>query len=531
VKALRGGRSKNAARPAVTRGLSALNLSKRWVGDVDLIRKSGERRPAIVSISPLRGLGSARAHLALIKDVEEIEALRAELRTEQEKLAAVVGAIADPLVIFGPGSEIDWANDHSVFSFGRKRVVRGTPCHLLICDESGPCETCPVAEFSKQPQNPGTVRIRRNLRTTEGIAHPYELTLRRVPSPHGGPITLAIFRDITEESGSELKMRARLRRDDLNLEISDALLSSRTVSAMLEQFCDRLASALSLSAIAVLLRGSQEWLTPAVVFHGGAVLTGIPTKIPPGTVGIKEVLSSGEPRLVRDVEKSAGGSRLVAVLERAGAPASSTLYLTALTGRSGNVLGVLVAGHQEVDAFETEDLELIREAAVRLGLALDGALLAEANQRVMRLQEALLAEGEVMSRPSDLDTSARRFLEILAESIGAPSCGLVYFFADGASARLFKLYRHPEGHTADDFPIHPIADCALLRRLAAEKDVLVLDVASLLAAERADPVLSPLLTDESDCLVLIPSGLERHLTGWIAITLPASFRISTRSEI
>lgn len=532
VPAGAGQEGRGRAKPgAPVRAVSALGPARRWVGQVALIPRTGPSRPAIASVTPLKDGRGSGSHLALIKDLAELKALREELRAERDKTAAVVGAISDPLVIFNAKGEVEWSNDPAVFAFGRSRLVQGTPCHLLLCGGAVPCPECPVEAFERQTQNPGTVRLRRSIRTTDGRPRPFELTLRRIPGSHGPATALAIFRDVTDESGSERRIRQRLRRDDLNLELSALLLSARATGEMLEKFADRLASAFDLTSLCVLLRGPSGWLVPALVFHGGAVLEGVAARIPPGTIGIKEVLSGGAPHLIRDVEKSAGGTKLTAVLEREGSDGSNTLYLAPVVGRAQNILGLLVAGHRAVDAFEDADLEFLQQAASRLGLALEGALLAEANQRVLRLQEALLAQGDLLGREADLASSTRRFLEIMCDSLGALSAGLVYLYPDRQSVRRFLMHA-PHGSPPDSSAERVAIDkCPLLGSLLGSQEVTVLDVPILLAAERQDPILGPFLSDDCDCLVVVPTGVAGQAAGWIVIALPSSARVSTSAEV
>jgi PAS domain S-box-containing protein len=327
-----------AARSARVRGLRGASLDRRWVGDAELVLRNGEAVPAILSVTPLKGEGSSGSHIALVKDLREVEELRAALATERGKTDAIVDAIYEPMIIFANEGGIEWRNVHAEFVFGKRRVVQGTPCHLFLCDSIGPCDTCPLAAFVGAPSNPGTLHHQRTLKTTDGGVHPFELTFRRVSELGKPPRTLVVFRDITKEAGREREILDRLRRDDLNLEVSEILLSSRALPELLERFADRVAATLKLSMIAVLLKTGDDWLEPIAVFHGASAVQNIPTRIPAGNTGLKPVVSAGETALIPDADKSAGAASLLAVLERAGAPYSSSLVIAPLRGRSGTIL-------------------------------------------------------------------------------------------------------------------------------------------------------------------------------------------------
>jgi PAS domain S-box-containing protein len=523
----KGGTAEPKAKRASVRSLP----DRRWVGDAEIQSRRGEVRPAILSLTPITADPLKGSHLALIKDFSEVEALREELRVEKGKTDAIVEAISEPMIIFNERAEAEWRNSHAEFVFGRGKLIHGTPCHLVVCDRAEPCNDCPVAQFQGAAHNPGTFRRRTLMKTTDGGQHPFELTLRRLPEPGGSRRALAVFRDLAQEAGSERAILDRLQRGNLHLEVSDLLLSSRTLPEMLERFADRVIAELGLTTLAVLLRRSDDWLRPIAVFHGAAAVQGLPTHIPAGNTGLRDVLVRGQSRLVRDTDKSAGASSLMAVLERGGAPASNSALVAPLANRAGVIMGVLIAGRPEVDAFENEEVELWEGIAMRLGLALEGLLATEADQRVMKLQESLLAEADVLLSQGDVMDTARRFLEVMCSSTGGPSAGFVYRHGTRRAARLFLAYDRAGRRFSGPHPLVDLRNSPLLSRWGAAEGVQVIDVATLLKAEREDPVLGALLSDACETLVLIPSGLGRDLEGWIAITLASDFRISTVSEV
>ena len=512
------------------RGLKGVDLAKRWVGDAVLARKGGETTPAILSVTPLKTDAGSGSRLALIKDLREVEHLREALATERVKTDAIVDAIAAPMVIFDAHGNLEWRNVHAEFAFGRRRLVQGSPCHLVVCEEVEPCEGCPVAAFGASVQNPGTIQHERPLRTTDGGAHPFELTLRRLVEHGRDPSTLVLFRDTSAEAGRARVARDRLRRDDLTLDVSDILLSARALPDMLARFSDRSAGALKLSLLAVLLKAGEDWLHPLAVFQGGSAIADLPPRIPAGNTGVKAVMKEGETAVIADADKSAGASSLLAVLERPGAPPSGSLAIVALRGRAGDLIGALVAGRAEIDAFEEGDVGSLEEVGARLGLALDGVLLAEANRRLLKLQEALLAEAEVMLDNSDLQRSTRRYMEILAEATGSPAVGVVY--ADAANGRyhLFGMYTPTAGHRGGAARAFPAPECLVVDRAAKARDLTIVETRSLLRGERADPVLKEFLGERAETVVLVPVEAG-DLSGLIVLALPPTFRISTEAEL
>jgi GAF domain-containing protein len=181
--------------------------------------------------------------------------------------------------------------------------------------------------------------------------------------------------------------------------------------------------------------------------------------------------------------------------------------------------------------MEDTDVELIEDIARRLGLALDGVLLAEANQRVLRLQEALIAEVEVMVGPPDIARDSRRFVEILAEATGAPTCGLVWAFEDGRRARIVAHYSAHAGHASHRFEPAELSDCHLLERAKSKSGVLIIDVRTLLRRERADPILGEFIGERVESLALVPVDAPARMSGWIVIGLPSTFRLSSEAEV
>jgi PAS domain S-box-containing protein len=530
VHSTRGrGEGSKGAPPARMRGLKGVDAAERWVGDAVLARKGGETIPAILSVTRIKAEAGPQSRLALIKDMREVEQLREALATERVKTDAIVEAITSPMMIFDAGGNLAWRNVHAEFAFGRRRLVHGSPCHLTVCEAAAPCEGCPVAAFAAAPQNPGTVLHERTLRTTDGGPHPFELTLRRLSEPGASPRTLVLFRDTSKEAGRDREARARSRRDDLALDVSEILLSSAALPEMLGRFADRTAAALKLSTLAVLLKVGEDWLHPIAVFQGGAAVPDLPSRIPAGNTGIKAVLSKGETELIEDADKSAGAASLLAVLERHGAPPSGSLALLALRGRACAPIGALVAGRAEIDAIEEADVEALEAIASRLGLALDGFLLADAVQRVMKLQAALLSEAEIMMDGGDLAKNSRRFLEVLAHATGSPAVGLVHADRAAHRYRLFQFFSPQAGHADASPEGHPAGACPVLERASSADDLTLIEARSLLKHERADPVLGRFLTEGAETVVFVPV-VGGGLAGLIVIALPASFRISTEAE-
>ncbi|HEX9709585.1 MAG TPA: hypothetical protein VGB42_06430, partial [Candidatus Thermoplasmatota archaeon] len=131
-----------------------------------------------IEIDPESGALMQGGRKLALSGPELILALRKALAAEHAKSSAIVDALSEPILIFGPEATLEWSNAFAEFTLGAPAVVRGTPCHLLVCDRAEPCAGCPVASFAAQPRNPGTVRVRHDIRTSEGFLQPFELTLR-----------------------------------------------------------------------------------------------------------------------------------------------------------------------------------------------------------------------------------------------------------------------------------------------------------------------------------------------------------------
>jgi len=485
-----------------------------------------------IEIDPESGALMQGGRKLALSGPELILALRKALAAEHAKSSAIVDALSEPILIFGPEATLEWSNAFAEFTLGAPAVVRGTPCHLLVCDRAEPCAGCPVASFAAQPRNPGTVRVRHDIRTSEGFLQPFELTLRRVQGPRELPRTMVLMRDIGEESAHEVTLRERLKRDDLRLEISDMLLSSRTLSETLSRFCDRAAGALGLCTVAVLVRASDGWLVPSHVVHFGQVQGGLGHLVAAGSLGLNAVFASREALLVRDVDKSGRALSIAAVLEREPRAGSGSMILAPLESRSGEVIGALVAGRVEVDGFEQEEVELLQALAARLGHAVDGGLLAEASARVTRLQEALIDQGELIATPtSDYAATTRRVLQRLTEGTGITLSGAVVLDPRDNAVRLFHLYTTGGGHRALPTASHPLPSCAFMSELARRNEVTLVHTSTLLPAERADPVVSRIVEEGERGVAFVPTGIDGKVLGWYVLGVPDPLWLSTPGEV
>jgi hypothetical protein len=475
---------------------------------------------------PLAAAGAAGA------GPELLSAIRKALAADRSKSSAIVEALAEPIIVFSSEGLLEWRNAYAEFTFGAGSVVRGTPCHLLVCDEPEPCAQCPIAAFSAQERNPGTVRLRRDVRTSEGLPQPFELRIRRIQGGLGKPSVVVFLRDIGEESALELRMRQRLRRDDLRLELSDLLLSSTSLGGMLASFCDRAARAMDLCTVAVLLRLPDGWLVPYHVLQFGAGREETHRLIAGRNAGLKTALTTKKAQLVRDVEKSPAALSLTAVLEHAQRAGSGSMVIAPLVGRTGDALGALVVGRIEVDGFEQEEVDLVDALGVRLGLAVGGALTAEAGARATRLQKALLDQGELIaSRPKDFALTTARMLEGITQGAGFPVSGAVLLDPRNGTAMLSHIYSAERGHKPLPDRAYALADLPFIASLSSLDDVLVVHPANLLPAERRDPIVARMVEEGERPLAFVPCRAEGQTLGWIVLCVPDPLWFSTPAEL
>lgn len=467
-----------------------------------------------------------------LSSTELIDALRRALAADHAKASAIVDALAEPIMSFGPEGSLDWCNSFAEFTFGGGSVIRGTPCHLVVCDNPEPCQECPVSEFNARGSNPGTVRVRRAIRTAEGTTHPFELTMRRLHGPGGRENTLVLLRDIGEESAQEFELRERLKRDDLRLELSDLLLSSTSLREMLSDFCGRTARALDLCTVAVLLRTTTGWLVPVRVLHLGDVVVGAPSLIAPSNLGLKPVLVNRKTVLVRDVDRSAGALSIAAVIERLPGEGSGSMVMAPLANRTGEVIGAVIAGRVEVDGFEQDEVDLVGAFAARLGLAVGSGLAAEATHRVTQLQKALLEQGEVMaSRVDNFGMTASRVLEGLCKGAGFPMAAAILYNPLDETVTLFRMFSGARGDIPFPLGTLPLSSCPFFAEFVRQSDVAVLHPTSLTDSERGDPVLARLLQEGGEGLAIVPTGAERQTLGWFAFAVPDPLWLSTPAEV
>jgi PAS domain-containing protein len=463
---------------------------------------------------------------------ELVHVLRRAISADQAKASAIVEALAEPIVIFGPEGNLEWANTYAQFMFGAPNVVRGTPCHLLVCDNTQTCADCPVEEFGSKARNPGTVRLQRELRTAEGFLHPFELVLRRMPGDEERRSTMVFIRDIGEQSAHEVRLRDQLRRRDLRLEVSDLLLSSTSLSETLSRFCDTTAKALDLCTIAVLLQTAGGWFVLSHGLRSGRQVSVSGRIVPSSGAGLRTVLSSGRPMHVRDVDRSAAALSISAIVEQDPGAGAASMVVAPLKGRSGDVVGALVAGRVAVDGFDQDDVQAVEALAARLAMAAGGLLAAEASARVARLQKAVIELGPVMAaRVTDFQSTAKRLLEGLVRGAGLPLAGAVLVDPRSSTVQLFDLYTEREGHRPLPSPAYPLSACAFMASLEASTDVQLAHPARLLPAEREDPVLTRLLLESDGGIAFVPAAVEGATLGWFALGIPDAFWFSTPAEV
>ena len=103
--------------------------------------KSGEVRRGVLSVEVI-DIEGGQCLLTMIDDVTERRQALKALKQSEERLAGIVDAVTDCMVMLDEEYKIVWANRFARETFGRDPI--GRTCYQEFCSREEPCERCPV---------------------------------------------------------------------------------------------------------------------------------------------------------------------------------------------------------------------------------------------------------------------------------------------------------------------------------------------------------------------------------------------------
>jgi PAS domain S-box-containing protein len=357
-------------------------------------RRDGTAFPTEISLVPRR-LPTGALVTAIVRDVSARVSSQAELRASERRYRALLEHAPDAIVVLdvATGCFVQ-VNEEAVRLFGLPRE------HLL---ELGPVELSPPTQPDGRPSSEaaievieaaiagGTPRFEWVHRTGDGHDIPCEIRLLRLPDPNHVLVRGSII-DIRERKQAERERtraeleRAAAERTRRLQQVTEAALAYLDLDKLARELVARCRAVLAADTAALLLLAADDrtLTVQAAVGFPDETVSRASVRVGEGFAG--QIAATRRAIAVEDLEASgitgeALGERSVRAV--AGVPLT--------TGE--RLLGVLEVGSLTARQFSGEELELLRLAGERIGLALLHARLFERERMIAQtLQRSLLPD-------------------------------------------------------------------------------------------------------------------------------------------
>ncbi len=239
---------------------------------------------------------------------------------------------------------------------------------------------------------------------------------------HGIVIT---SRDISERQRAESSLRQYNERLTILHEIDQAILSAKSIEEIADAALSRIQRAIPLWRCQVILFGLEAGEAYAVVdYHAGQKISA-DWRAPLAELGDLAALSPGEIRVIDDL---AGQPSLPPVLHKmmlSGARSSVNASLI----EPGRQIGLLSLNARQPQYFSEETIEMVREMADQLAVAIQNANLLEKTRRHAQELELRVAErtrelAAANLRLTELDQLKSKFVSDVSHELRTPIANL-----------------------------------------------------------------------------------------------------------
>lgn len=223
------------------------------------------------------------------------------------------------------------------------------------------------------------------------------------------------------------------------LDAGSQVSSARDVDELLQAVMERLTGIVQAEAATLFMHDAEHKELWGRVLKGGA-LKEIRISDRAGIAG--HVFTTGKTLMLSDAYTD---TRFNPDIDRQSGFKTRSIIATQLRHLSGRPLGVLQVLHRKVDAFSTEDRDLVEGIATQVSAALEHVLLVdELSQRVSDLDALYEVEQAVSSATAQTDL-VERILEITMERVGAQAGSILLAEEDRDSL----FFRSAKGDKAE----------------------------------------------------------------------------------
>lgn len=271
------------------------------------------------------------------------------------------------------------------------------------------------------------------LRARNGGAIPVEISSSFIRY-EGAEYACLFVRDISERKRAEEALRRYADRHKILHEIDQSILAAHSPEAIAGAALRHLRQLVPCARAGVVLFDPET--DEALVF---AARVDGETRIGPGVrlavedvIGDRGDLRQGQGSRIEDTLALSEPLPFVRALRAEGVRSCVNIPLVA----RGELIGVLNLGKRDPGVFAAEHLEIAREVADLLAVAIQQARLYEAEQHARQIAETLRAASLALTRTLDLDTVLATSLDSLSQLVPSDGARVLLLEADARPVRL-----------------------------------------------------------------------------------------------
>ena len=428
------------------------------------VRANGEHFPVEIT-GELQTVGGETVLLVVARDITERKRAEEELRNAEREKETILDSLVEHVIHEDEDMRVLWANRAACESAGMTREeLIGGHCYRVWAEQSTPCEDCPVRRAMATGQPHEVQKSTPDGR--EWFIRGYPVRDEEGDVVGGIEVTL----EITERRRAEMALRRHMERLETLHMVDRAILEARSPKATAQAALGHLRSLvpcvgagvvtfdLEAPALTLFALDTAEWITA----EPGTRLS------LEGVMAEVEALREGELFVDAGIDSLSESPPILETLEAAGVRS----YVAAPLAARGELIGALGLVSGVPDAFPPEDVDIVREVADQLAVALHQARLSAALETERRRLETtvnhapegiVLLDAErrvLLANPTAQDTlaslSERSEAGALASLAGRPVEELLARATAGrrhaltADGRTFELVVRPIGEADGD---------------------------------------------------------------------------------
>jgi PAS domain S-box-containing protein len=449
--------------------------------ELSAVRRDGTELPVELTVIPIPG--TAPTFSAFVRDVSERRVAesaiqenedRAEdaLRLGDERLRSVIETAPSGIVVVNADGIITLVNHaaEQMFGYPREELVGSSIERLVSANVRGLHEQ-ERSDYLRAPET-RLMGVGRHLFAvrSDGSEFPVEVGLAVAQSDEGTLVT-AIVTDISERVRSQEELRRSLERLASLSSIDRAILSSRSVNEVMHAALRGLRRIVTCDRAAV-SRIDLEADEAIVLALESDLLRSVPDGASTPILGDVSDLRQGGMRLISDLDPFSEEPGIFALAEEG---IRSLVVLPMVV--EGVLFGMLTLESTRDDAFGPDELDVAREVADQLAIALHQSQLQQQLERHAEELEQRVAErtSELQQINAQLDA----FAYSISHDLRAPLRAM-----EGFSLALLEDFGERLGPEGRDH-------AERVRRAAARMDQLIRDLLAYSRLSREELTLRP----------------------------------------